>query len=74
MKAVEAVRAIMKEQDIGTNKMADRMGKPARLVSDRLSQENISLTKLKEMLRILDYKVIIVPRETRVPEGGFEVE
>lgn len=74
MKAVEAVRAIMKEQDIGTNKMADRMGKPARLVSDRLSQENISLSKLNEMLRILDYKIQIVPRETRAIDGSFDIE
>ena len=74
MKAVEAVRAIMKEQDVGTNKMADRMGKPARLVSDRLSQENISIVKLNEMLRLLDYKVVIVPRASRVPEGGYEVD
>lgn len=74
MKAVDAVRTIMKEQDVGTNKMADRMGKPARLVSDRLSQENISISKLNEMLRILDYKVLIVPRETRIPDGGFEVD
>ena len=74
MKAVEAVRAIMKEQGVGTNKMADRMGKPARLVSDRLSQENISIVKLNEMLRLLDYKVVIVPRASRVPDGGYEVD
>ena len=74
MKAVEAVRAIMKEQDIGTNKMADRMGKPPRLVSDRLSQDNISITKLNEMLRLLDYKVMFVPRDTRIPDGGYEVD
>lgn len=74
MKAVEAVRKIMDAQDVGTNKMADRLGKPARLVSDRLSQENISIVKLNEMLRLLDYKVILVPRDARTPEGGFEVE
>jgi len=74
MKTVEAIREIMKEQDIGTSKMADRLGKPARLVSDRLSQENISITKLNELLRVLDYKVVLVPRGAKLPDGGYEVE
>lgn len=50
------------------------MEKTPRLVSERLSQENISIAKLREILRVLDYKVVIVPREARVPEGGYEVE
>lgn len=74
MKASDAIREVMKNQGVGTNKMADRLNKPARLVSDRLSQENISIAKIDELLRVLDYKVLIVPRETRVPEGGFEIE
>ena len=74
MKAVEAVRAIMKEQNVGTNKMADRMGKPARLVSDRLNQENISIVKLNEMLRLLDYKVVVMPVSDRTPKNAYEVD
>lgn len=74
MKTGNAVREIMKVQEIGVNQMAARLGKTPRLVSERLNQENISIAKLQEMLRVLDYKVVIVPREVRVPEGGFEVE
>lgn len=74
MKASAAIREVMKAQGIGTNKMADRLNKPARLVSDRLGQDNISVAKIDEMLRVLDYKILIVPREARVPEGGFEIE
>lgn len=74
MKTVEAVRKVMETQDVGTNKMADRLGKPPRLISDRLGQNNMSIAKLNEMLRILDYKVVIVPRDARIPEGGFEIE
>lgn len=64
----------MKLQGVGTNKMADRMNRPPRFVSDRLRLENISFEKADEMLRLLDYKIVIVPREARVPEGGFEIE
>lgn len=74
MKATEAVRDIMKSQDIGLSKMADRMGKPARLVSDRLAQDNISIAKLNELLQVLDYKVLIVPRGAKKPTGAYEVE
>lgn len=74
MKTVEAVRAVMKEQDIGVNKMAARLDKPSRQISERLSQENISIKKLNELLRVLDYKTIIVPRDSALPKGGYEVE
>lgn len=74
MKATEVVRDIMKGQDVGLNKMADRMGKSARLVSDRLAQENISIAKLNELLQVLDYKVLIVPRDAKKPAGAYDVE
>ena len=74
MKATEVVRDIMKGQDVGLNKMADRMGKSARLVSDRLAQENISIAKLNELLQVLDYKVLIVPRDAKKRAGAYDVE
>lgn len=74
MKATEVVKAIMKKQGVGTNRMADRLNRPPRLVSDRLSQSNISIDKLNEMLRLLDYKIVIIPREARLPADSFEVE
>lgn len=74
MKTGDAVREVMKIKEVGVNQMADRLGKSPRLVSERLSQQNISITKLNEMLKVMDYKIIIVPRSTRVPSDGFEVE
>ncbi len=74
MKTSEAVRIIMKESGIGVNALAGRIDKSPRLVSERLSQENISIAKLREMLIALDYKIVIVPRNAKVPENGFEVE
>ena len=74
MKTGEAVRSIMKEKGVGTNALAARLNKKQNVISERLGQENISVSKLNEMLRVLDYKVVLVPRESRVPEGGYEVE
>ena len=74
MKTGDAVREVMKIKEVGVNQMADRLGKSPRLVSERLSQQNISITKLNEILKVMDYKILIVPRSTRVPSDGFEVE
>ena len=74
MKAKDAIRKVMELQNIGTCKMADRMGKPPRLVSDRLRHDNISILKMNELLRLLDYKIVIVPKEARIPEGGYEID
>ena len=37
-------------------------------------QKNVSVTRLNEMLRLMDCKIVVVPRDSRVPEGGFEIE
>lgn len=75
MKANEAVRVVMERRGVGTNALADRMGnKPPRLVSDRLRMENISIDKLSEMLRLMDYKIVVIPRETSVPKDGLLIE
>lgn len=74
MKTVEAVRMIMEQQNLGVNKLASRLNKKPNVISERLSQENISIVKLNELLRVLDYKTIIVPRDASVPKGGYEIE
>lgn len=74
MKTGDAVREVMRIKEVGVNQMADRLGKSPRLVSERLSQQNISITKLNEMLKVMDYKILIVPRDTRIPSDGFEIE
>lgn len=74
MKTTEAVRKIMENQGVGVSKIADRLEKSPRLISDRLSQDNISVSKLRELLRVLDYKIVIIPRDISVPKDGFEIE
>lgn len=74
MRTGNAVREVMKLKQIGVNQLADLMGKTPRLVSERLGQENISVKKLNEMLRVMGYKTIIVPRDTRIPSDSFEIE
>jgi len=74
MKATEAVRKIMEDKGVTLTELAGRSGKKVNVIWDRLSQKNISVEKLNEMARVLDYKIIMVPRETRMSEGYYEVE
>jgi len=74
MKANEAVREIMNTQEIKIATLASRLNIKHNVMSERLRQNNISIDKLNEMLRALDYKILVVPRSSRVPDGGFEIE
>lgn len=74
MKTGEAVREIMKAQNVGLSKLSDRLNRGQSVISERLRQENISIAKLNEMLRVLDYKIVIIPRDTAVPKSGYEIE
>ena len=74
MKANEAVREIMAQQEVGPSVLASRIAKSPRLVTDRLAMENISIGKLNELLRALDYKIMLVPRSHTKKSGEYEVE
>ena len=87
MKTSEAVREIMKEKNITVGAMAraisdmrgaDENGNKIevlpRLITDRLAQKNISVSNLVEMLKTLDYKIVLVPRNKGEKEGEYEIE
>ena len=74
MKTGEAIREIMKKQDVGITKIANRLGKSKSVVSERVRQDNISVAKLDEILRVLDYKIVLVPLDTSTPKDSFEIK
>lgn len=74
MKASESIRKVMALTNTKVSDIAFMTNRKSNVISERLTQENISIQKLNEMLRVMNYKIVVVPRETRVPEGGFEVE
>jgi hypothetical protein len=54
--------------------LCDRLNIKSNVLSERFKQKNVSISKLNEMLRMMDYKIVLVPRDSKVPENGFEVE
>lgn len=74
MIAMEAVKEIMKLKDVRPAVLCDRLKIKSNVLSERFKQKNVSVEKLNDMLRAMDYKVVVVPRDTRLPEGGYEIE
>ena len=74
MIAMEAVKEIMKLKDIRPAVLCDKLNIKSNVLSERFKQKNVSVEKLNDMLRVMDYKIVAVPRDSRIPEGGFKIE
>ena len=64
-KTGKVVWALMKEKGLRTGEVAAMMGKPVKVVSDRIGQTNISVKALDEIVRVLGYKIMVVPYGTK---------
>lgn len=72
--AMEAFKLVMELKGIRPAVLCDRLGIKSNVLSERFKQKNVSVSKLNEMARMVDYKVVLVPRDSRTPEGGYEIE
>lgn len=74
MKAIEALRAIMEKNGIKFSILMDRLGLKSSALANRLSRENITIGRLVETVRALDYKIVMVPRDTRIGSDWYEID
>ena len=77
MKGREIVKSIMKQKKVTNADMAARLQITQAALWDRLNTKktkDIPSSTLTEMLRPLDYKLVVVPRNTRLPADSFEIE
>lgn len=74
MKATQALKKVMEIREVKPAVLCDRLNIKSNVLSERFKQENISVAKLNEMLKVMDYKIVVVPRDVRVPEGGIDIE
>lgn len=77
MTSKEIVNNLMRAQGVSNAKMAAKLNLTQAALWDRLNPKktnNMTVKKFNEMLKMLDYKIVAVPRKTRLPEGGFEVD
>lgn len=74
MKATEAVREIMETNGVRPVDLRKRLGLESNTMNERLNQQNISIVKLNEMLRVMDYKIVLMPSDARIGADAYEVE
>lgn len=77
MKGKDIINTIMDKESVTKASMARKLNISPAAVWDRLnnkSVKDISVSTLVEMLRVLDYKVQVVPGSARLPDGGYEVD
>ena len=74
MKVNKIIREIMDKNGIKPTVLASRLGIKKNTMSERLSQENISTDRMIEMLRVMDYKIVVMPAECRLPNGAYEID
>lgn len=73
MKATDIIKDIMEKQEVKPSMLAERLGIKNNTLSERMTQKNISVLKLSEMLEAIGYKIFIVPKNSEVQEGEYEL-
>ena len=74
MITMEAVKEIMKKKCIRPSDLYDGLGIKSNVLSERFKQKNVSVSKLNEMVRLMDYKIVLTPTDTQTNEDEFEIE
>lgn len=76
MTSKELIKMLMSERDMTNADMAKQLGISQAALWDRLNKQsnNMSIAKMNSMLELLGYKIVLIPKETPIPDDGYEVE
>lgn len=74
MIAMEAVKEIMKCKEVRPSTISEALGIKSNVLSERFKQKNVSVSKLNEMVRLMDYRVVLVPSDKPLDDDCIEVE
>ena len=74
MIAMEAVKEIMKRKEVRPSTLYEALGIKSNVLSERFKQKNVSVSKLNEMVRLMDYRIVLVPSDKPLDDDCIEVE
>ena len=74
MKVNEIIKTLMKEQGIKPKMLADRLDEAHNTILGRLNREQWTVRVLQQTLRVLDYKIMIVPSDTRETKNTYTID
>ena len=70
----ETIREVAKRRNLKQIEISSKLGVKPNVLSERMRQKNITISKLNEIMTAMDYKIVIVPGDSRLPDGGYEIE
>ena len=74
MKPTDIIRTIVLSRGMKYSELAYRLNIGQNVLNERLRQKNISVDKLNEMLKVLGYKIVIMPYNAAVRDDCFEIK
>lgn len=74
MTTSEAFKKIMEKRGVKFSVLMGRLGIASNTLSNRLNRPNMTIGMLADMAKALDYKVVLIPRETRSIPDSFELD
>lgn len=69
----ELMETILELKGITKSDLASRIDVSRATLSGRLKRDNLSIDTLNQMLKALDYKIVIAPRNKRLAENEFDL-
>lgn len=74
MLAMDAVKRVMELRGLRIVDLAEKLNINKNVLIKRCTQQNVSISKLNEMLRPMNYKVVIMPETSETPNDAFTIE
>ena len=73
MKVREILKHILVDQRLTQVAIAGRLGITKATMNNRIMRNNMSVETLNETLRAMDYKLVVMPANGKMPKDGYEV-
>lgn len=76
MRGREILKQVMESNGISNVDLAKRLGVSNATIWERLNNKNVKdipVSLMVDMLKVMDYKVLVVPADRRVREEEYEV-
>ena len=74
MKTNEIIREMMSKRNVRNIDLADELGVSPTALVNRLNRGVLSITVLGKMMEIFGYKIVLVPKETKLGADWYDVD
>lgn len=74
MKTNDIIRGMMSKNGMRAIDLADKLGVGTTALANRLNRGVMSTTVLSKMLDVFGYKIVLVPKDTKLKADWYEIE